>query len=191
MSILCILDFYGPDTFCPNTFCQLKFGLQTYGLQAFGLQTYGLQAFGLQTFCLQTFGPQTFGLQTFSQQIFGLHTYDLQTLCIKTFGYSMEVLYKDPAIWFDRARLANTCIPPSFKVSKPMQLHDMRTDKNKFVTIKIAKLGEIIFYKKQKTEREFDRLSFGNNEFFEQKNQQSKKFDKPSTYIYFDTEIEK
>ncbi len=43
------------------------------------------------------------------------------SLVIKFVDFGQGVLNKDPTIWLDGARPANTCIPPSFPGNVPVQ----------------------------------------------------------------------
>jgi hypothetical protein len=49
---------------------------------------------------------------------------------------SKGVLNKDPTVWLDGARPANTCITPSFLGNAPAQLCSVPTPKNTFASIK-------------------------------------------------------
>jgi len=53
---------------------------------------------------------------------------------------------KDPTVWLDGARPANTCISPSFLGNVPAQLHSLPTPKIHLQEKKLAKFGKITFF---------------------------------------------
>jgi hypothetical protein len=69
-----------------------------------------------------------------------------------------EVLSKDPTVWLDRSRLANTFISPSLQGNMPAQL--CRVSSHPKIRLQVLKIGKC-----KKTEKEFDKHTFGNSDF--------------------------
>ncbi len=75
-------------------------------------------------------------------------------------------LNKDPTVWLDEARPANTCIPPSLLGNTPVQLLGMSTPKKYSCKYeKIIKIWWNHFFIFKKSEKEFEKLNFTNSEF--------------------------
>jgi hypothetical protein len=79
---------------------------------------------------------------------------------------SQLVLIKDTKVWINGARPANTCIPPTVPGNVAEQSCGISNPKNTFSGIKINKiLLKLFFYLKNKSEREFDKVTVGNSKF--------------------------
>jgi hypothetical protein len=76
------------------------------------------------------------------------------------------VLDKDPTVWPDGAKSANNCIPLSSAGNKPALPCSIPTPKSTFASIKnLLNLAKLLFYEKQKSEKEFGKIALGNIEF--------------------------
>jgi hypothetical protein len=97
------------------------------------------------------------------------------TLCqIFLLGFASQgVLFKDPTVWLDGARPANTFISPNspWECARTTAQH---TSPQKYICKykKLSKFGKINFLFK-KSEKEFDKRAFCNNEYVKYKIWQS------------------
>jgi hypothetical protein len=66
-------------------------------------------------------------------KILPIHILLICDLAIFPAGFASQgVLNKDPTVWLDAARLANTCIPPFFLENVSAQPHSILPPKNTF-----------------------------------------------------------